>query len=104
MSNKLLPCPCCGSDKVKIVGDTPYHWVFCKECDLESGQSVTIEGATKKWNTRKPMEQILEKIATRRTQSFCDYEKEDDVHKGLIYLTRAVAYDEAIEVVKEKMK
>lgn len=106
MSNKLLPCPCCGSNKVKIVGDTPYHWVFCKECDLESGQSVTIEGAAKKWNTRKPMERIVEKLEfefEKHRQATKEYLSTDDDSVGLRYLGKANAFSKAIEIVKEEL-
>ena len=60
MIKKLLPCPFCGGE-AELVGDN-YHWVLCKGCLGGSHAFETAEDAIKAWNTRKPMERILERF------------------------------------------
>lgn len=55
----LLPCPFCGGE-AELVGRR--HWVRCKRCAVESGYYDNPETAIENWNTRKPMEQIVERL------------------------------------------
>ncbi|QNM06582.1 Lar family restriction alleviation protein [Qiania dongpingensis] len=61
---KPIYCPCCGSGKtgtVMLCSGTLYS-VKCEHCGLISdGKSTEIE-AVKAWNTRKPMERIVEQL------------------------------------------
>ena len=64
---KLLPCPFCGSHKVSVVNVAEYGCfiiVKCNNCGCNtSGKSDEHESSViKKWNTRKPMERIIERI------------------------------------------
>lgn len=96
--SELKRCPFCGGEG-EVVGGNPYHWVFCKNCDAETKQSATIEGAIRIWNTRKPMEKILERLEGKsfRTEStfdddgYCNDDSEE-----------VVLLSDAIKIIKEE--
>ena len=102
---KLKKCPFCGGE-AEVVGGNPYHWVFCKNCDAESKQMSTIDGAIAAWNTRKPMERIVERLEEQRAEH---EQREKDARKvGLtchadLNGLKAYIYDDAIEIVKEEL-
>ena len=86
-SNKLLPCPFCGGEVGWKNGS-----ITCDRCDLKFRYFST--GLTeKRWNTRKPMERIVEQLEEERKYSF-EYFREDEVQfrKGL---------REAIRIIKK---
>ena len=77
MQNKLLPCPCCGGE-AKIHNVEPHTHILAKfmpDCKCESFIECTkctcaMSGDTEEevvnaWNTRKPMERIVEQLEAR---------------------------------------
>jgi hypothetical protein len=84
---KLLPCPFCGGE-AEIVGK---HWVQCRRCATEGGYYDNIETAIEVWNTRKPMERIVERLEESADQC---------IKIGDVYGFSAT--NEAIFVVKEE--
>lgn len=64
---KLLPCPFCGGEAIletdKIGNEQKLYYVSCKDdCITQYGYSSTKEYAIEKWNTRKPIERIVERL------------------------------------------
>lgn len=61
---KLLPCPFCGGEAMAIENNfyTDIHSVMCRNCFAESDRYHTQKEAIKQWNTRKLMQEILEKL------------------------------------------
>lgn len=104
-SDKLLSCPFCGGESELLVGNT-CHWVFCKRCGNVSGQSATIEDAIRKWNTRKPMERIVERLEEEK-KWYSDKAKEEleEFYLEMFhhYTDEALGLEKAIEIVKEEM-
>lgn len=98
MEDRLKPCPFCGGEarirdlSIKIPYDGIAHFVDCCQCDVRSGISFDGEqGAIEAWNTRKPMDRIVEQLE----DASC-YIEDGDGHAGHLIFT-----DEAIEIVKE---
>lgn len=98
---KLLPCPFCG-------GEVEYHplshhmnnfWnkntIYCPSCDFMMEGSSTIS-LIKRWNTRKPIERIVERMKKKIQASDTKFDN----------ITEMNAYDDgvddAIEIVKEE--
>lgn len=80
-NDKLLPCPFCGGEAFV---DTHKFWdveakdftvktygVRCYECQAGTMQYFrTEEDAIKQWNTRKPMEQIVEQLESEKEATY----------------------------------
>ena len=104
---KLLPCPLCG-ESVEIDEIPPHtHSIatFMVDCDglaiieCKCGCSITRETrekAIKVWNTRKPMDKIVEQLEEEKEYSYSEFshyineyelslddEYDDFFHKGL---------------------
>ena len=101
--SELKRCPFCGGEakleQEKIVG---LYTVKCKDCfaripfqfDFGEGLEVSKEKAIKAWNTRKPMQNIVERLEEEKTSCF-DWEDE-------IKCVEQRCYRIAIEIVKEE--
>jgi len=64
-NNKLLPCPFCGGEAIKVA----FTWACIAdestiECTICGTRTTVLktEEAIKRWNTRKPMEQIVKTL------------------------------------------
>jgi Lar family restriction alleviation protein len=75
-NDKLLPCPFCSNKDVRLQhrGRTQYgYYVICKNCGCRTplyqyqfdSKEKRREDAIKQWNTRKPMERIVEQLEDR---------------------------------------
>lgn len=90
---KLLPCPMCGGKAIK----TAFSWgnicdeytVKCTECGVGT-KVLKSDEAVKSWNTRKPMENIVERLE-KETKIYVD----DDGNMSF-----AIPKNKAIEIVK----
>lgn len=97
MTDRLKECPFCGGEgKLEInreMGGTQYQ-VLCTNCPTTVGRHWfwKKEDAINSWNTRKPMDRIVERL---KEVSFIDWdEKYIDNGECLICLV------DAIEIVK----
>ena len=60
MEDRLKPCPFCGGE-AKLNSSSPY-FVKCSKCFAKSGVASTSAFAVINWNTRKPMDRIVEQL------------------------------------------
>ena len=62
----LLHCPFCGNEaelKTDCHDDLGIrYWVSCKECGSIQSHSSSKESVIKAWNTRKPIDKIVEPL------------------------------------------
>lgn len=90
---KLLPCPCCGG-RAKIHKGLYRYFdfiaVICMECGLKTTDQPTIEAAVDKWNTRKPIDRIVERLEELKNQYTDD-----------CFVQKMMAAETAIDIVKE---
>lgn len=101
-NDKLLPCPFCGGE-ARISCDTEATrdsqgrlWAFtivCDSCCATSGLCYSVDMATKSWNTRKPMERIVEQLEEKSNSIPIQYE--NNYEQGY---TNGIDY--AIDIVK----
>jgi Lar family restriction alleviation protein len=84
MSNKLLPCPFCGNDKIEVYDGVDYFWLVCIECGIETDGAETRAKAIAAWNTRQQAQQtayernVLAAARTLRLQSRATAAYDDD--------------------------
>lgn len=88
---KLLSCPFCGCEEIKI--EPVNRWrrsITCKNCHAKF---VAPDDPTlvKLWNTRKPMEWIVEQLERKKVEN----------PNGMIFFGKNLAFDEAIEIVQK---
>ena len=89
MEDRLKSCPFCGG---KAIVRRVYEDRFgeCCDCSASSASAKTKELAIKAWNTRKPMDRIVEQL-----ENASCYIEDGDGHAGHVIFT-----DKAIEIVK----
>ena len=101
---KLLNCPFCGWEAKICDGyieeflKTEYmKYVKCNYCKASTKLYFSEEEAIKVWNTRKPMERVLERLNDKlMTAVDCS-----NIYDNPTYDTIIECYEEAIEIVKE---
>ena len=63
MSETLLRCPFCGGEAELLKGQCEIdNYVMCLECRSKTKLYNTKASAIKAWNTRKPMQNIVERL------------------------------------------
>lgn len=96
MQNKLLPCPFCGGEAIKSAFSwgaiTDEYTIQCTMCGSRT-KVLKLEEAIKTWNTRKPMERIVEQLE-EQIDNNRGWEDED------YYWGETKGYEHAIEIVK----
>lgn len=97
---KLLPCPFCGGEArhLTILGR---NGIACKDClcEMRGWLDATPEEVACRWNTRKPIEKIVERL---EEASFWTEQTFDEDGYGNDDSWEAVWLDKAIEIVKEE--
>ena len=87
--SELKRCPFCGGE-AEIVGSA-YKRILCKGCEIEI---FITEETVKKWNMRKPMQNIVERL---EEVSFPDIDENyADDGQQMLFL------HDAIEIVREE--
>lgn len=110
---KLLPCPFCGGEAelighyIKGVPNDFQYFVRCKKCKARPQQFYTFkkkEKAVEAWNTRRPMELIVDRL--EKELYLADKEKERSAKENPLQFDSAKGYANgvavAIEIVKEE--
>ena len=99
---KLLSCPFCGGE-AEVCG---YYFIQCTKCGASTLTHTNREKAVELWNTRVPMQKIVERLEEEAKQynSLGDRAKE----KGYCHeyasqcYGNALCYEDAIDIVKEE--
>ena len=108
MSN-LLNCPFCGAEAkyMEIKDFFISRFVTCTKCGIETPRNcLNRKDAIKRWNTRTPMANIVEKLEEIKGKACdgiecvnCVYNK--DCYEG--EMSEVVAIDKAINIVKQEI-
>lgn len=97
---KLKECPFCGCEDMTIAErprrTNKLYVVYCNNCEAESGEWDSEEKAIDWWNTRKPMDRIVEQLEAE--QKFYDKASETFIHSTNHISSNA--FQKAIEIVK----
>ncbi len=102
MTDKLRECPFCGGEaELRKYHNELENYVVCVRCASRTPFVNTAGDAIKRWNTRKPMDRIVEQLEGERKSILGKYDHNTPV------LDRAVCkvafnngIDKAIAIVK----
>jgi Lar family restriction alleviation protein len=97
-NDKLLSCPFCGGE-ANVIGYKTFY-AQCTECGVATGFYNTIEQTNEAWNTRKPMERIVEQLEEVKINHFLTIANTGDDKLDFAYEKVGNALDKAIEIVK----
>ena len=102
--DKLKRCPLCGGEarffQMGITKNIRLGYVKCTECGLRLEQeNCTEDFATAQWNTRKPMDRIVERLEKLRT---CDDFGTCNHCQYRWCSMELLSADDAIKIVKEE--
>ena len=101
-SEVLLPCPFCGGEAELDIDDLGNWLVRCKKCFCRTSRSMSKFFPTVSWSTRKPMQEIVERLEEYREDFMHDvYEELRDDCDNCRANRIIERFDEAIEIVKE---
>lgn len=105
---ELKRCPFCGGDNVGVWHDRKIgltilqetYEVRCYDCHFGLAQVKTEEEAIEDWNTRKPIEKVLERLEnnsfwTEPTYDMDGYSNDDELE--------VIRLDKAIEIINEEV-
>ena len=115
---KLLPCPFCGSNHIvreqmkfkdsnaenMLHEDGTKKWTYikCARCGCSTEAYCYEYQSTKKWNTRKPMERIVERLKLKLKNICGSYNYETPIlEKPSCKVAFNNGIRDAIEIVKE---
>lgn len=94
MTDRIKKCPFCGGKAGVYYDYNKWARVQCKECGINTLFSFAEKEAIKQWNTRKPMDRIVEQLEEAKGKPYTDgvhtYNENDFID-----------IDKAIEIVKE---
>jgi Lar family restriction alleviation protein len=101
MTDKLRECPFCGGENVGVFSwNPPFRFtkysVHCYDCHFGLYEVDNKEDAIKAWNTRKPMDRIVEQLEEEKNHCCVgSYEDYDPYEDG-----RFETYEEVIALLK----
>ena len=97
---ELKPCPFCGGEaKLHEQKHREYastYYVECKNCECKTIEFLNKDDACERWNTRKPIDRIVEKLRTERDELH-EYYNEYRFYGDQV---RGAALAHAIDIVK----
>ena len=104
---KLLPCPFCGGEAIQEAGERAvwydeyeyFECVHCTNCKA-SVEAETVEEAVTKWNARKPMERIIERLEEKLSDT--NFEKATQECNESYVDGLSMGYAGAIGICKEE--
>lgn len=99
---KLKPCPFCGGEAkhIKRTNEHPHvHAVWCENCNCRTSFGQSEKEVMRKWNTRKPMERIVEQLESEKRIAFLTLANAQDI-PDMVYEKVSQHLDKAIEIVE----
>ena len=102
---ELKKCPFCGGEAAWdfLNGYKTMGWsIVCIQCRSRCGYHATKEEAIIAWNTRKPMERIVERLDEEKKQARKGCESPISTLDRIAHVNMHNTYMKAIAIVKEE--
>ena len=108
---KLLPCPFCGRKAELRYNKDGFVYILCANdgCYARTDGCLNENEASRLWNTRKPMERIIERLEEEKR--CCEELAEKSMEKPFsmdnsirtqMFLDRMAGFNDSIQIVKEE--
>ena len=99
--SELKRCPFCGGEAELLKGQCEIdNYVMCLECRSKTKLYNTKASAIKAWNTRKPMQNIVERLEHFNEETF--YRANGRANGKTLAYGYSQGICKAIEIVKEE--
>ena len=104
-NDKLLPCPFCNRRAELRYDKDGFSYIVCANdgCYVRTDGHLNEESAIKHWNTRKPMERIVErleeKIELHKKQSI---DERLEASEQFVQVRQKNCFVNALKIVKEE--
>lgn len=99
--SELKRCPFCGGEAELLKGQCEIdNYVMCLECRSKTKLYNTKASAIKAWNTRKPMQNIVERLEHFNEETF--YRANGRANGKTLAYGYSQGIYKAIEIVKEE--
>lgn len=105
--SELKNCPFCGGEATLVHGICELdNYVVCQKCLSKTKVFNTKESAIKTWNTRRPVERILERLEEKGAE--CKERAKEELNEFCLemfhaYENEADGIKKAIEIIKEEV-
>lgn len=107
--SELKRCPFCGgeAERIKRESNFPYiYGIWCMDCNCRTSFEKSEEIAIEKWNNRKPVDDVLERLEKLVERHMNNSEKAAELGKAyekhmIFNGAKGNAFEEAIEIIKE---
>lgn len=107
--SELKRCPICGSDvQIRRIEESNFYRINCSYCPC-SFEAYDRDDVIKEWNTRTPIEKVLERLEELKMAEYDDSDEEpswtdvEEWYDAGVSEGKYKAYYKAIEIIKEEV-
>ena len=104
--SELKCCPFCGGEAkyMEIKDFFISRFVTCTKCGIETPRNcLNRKDAIKRWNTRPPMDNIVDKLEEKQHQANKDMQISELYEDVQAYGGKYLSFSEAINIVKQEI-
>lgn len=102
--SELKKCPfCSGNATIQKLSNSTLSFVVCVDCRMRTPTLQDGKTAMRVWNTRTPMDNIVEKLKELKMRYFLTIANTGDDKNDFAYENVGNALDKAINIIKQEI-